>query len=130
MNKYRALIGAILRVLVIIAMWVWFEWAGERAGSGSLGLLVLVLPLLAISTVLFTGAILRLNDFLLLRRWERGNVTENTPKVKTHKSTASIVAQSSVVGITVWMSFYAVGWISSLIIAAVFTGLNFLMNRQ
>lgn len=126
MNKYRALIGAILRVLVIAAMWIWLWWAGKRAGAGSLGLVVLVLPMLAISIVLFIGAILRISDYLLLRKWERGNVTEYTPKVKTHKSTASIVAQSSIVRISAWLLFYAVGWISTLVIAAVFTGLKLL----
>lgn len=123
MNKYRALIGAILRVLVIIAMWAWLF---SIPGDTGYGALILAFPMTGYSVALFVGAILRLCDFSLLRKWECGSVTEYTPKVKTHKSTASIVVQSSVVGITVWMSFYAVGWISSLIIAAVFTGLKLL----
>lgn len=124
MNKYRALIGAILRVLVIIAMWVWFKWACERAGSGSLGMAVLVLPMLAISTVLFTGAILRLSDFLLLRKWERGDVTETTPKVKTHKSFASILTQSLILMVAVILLFQFIGLYLDLVIIAVFVVLK------
>ena len=123
MNKYRALIGAILRVLIIIAMWAWLFNLPQDTGYGDL---ILAFPMTGYSLALFVGAILRLNDFFLLRRWERGNVTEYTPKVKTHKSTASIVVQSSIVGITAWLLFYAVSWISTLVIAAVFTGLKLL----
>lgn len=124
MKKYRALIGAILRVLVIAAMWIWLWWAGKRAGAGSLGLVVLVLPMLAISIVLFIGAILRLSDYLLLRKWERGNVTETTPKVKTHKSFASILTQSLILMVAVILLFQFIGLYLDLVIIAVFVVLK------
>lgn len=124
MKKYRAIIGAILRVLVIAAMWIWLQWASERAGAGSLGLVVLVLPMLAISTVLFVGAILRINDIILARKWASGNVTEATPKVKTHKSFESILAQSLILMVAVILLFQFIGLYLDLVMIAVFVVLK------
>lgn len=125
MKKYRALIGVILRFLTIIAMWAWWlNIPSDTGGYDFVGALLIFLLMLAYTTALFVGAILRLSDYFLLRKWERGNITEFTLKVKTHKSPVSLSVQSLVVVITVWLLFYAVGWQGSLIIIAVFIALK------
>lgn len=123
MKNYRALVGAILRFAVIAGMWIWFFWVSNHTtGMGSLGLVALIPPMLVFETVLFIGAVLRIGDYRLSVRWARGDVTENTPRVKSRKNPISIAVQSALIFAAAVLLF-GLGWIGfweDLAIIAVF----------
>lgn len=127
MKNYRALVGVILRFAVVAGMWIWFFGVSKHTtGMGTLGLVALVPPMLVFTIVLCVGAGFRIEDFILSVKWARGDVTENTPRVKSRKNPISIAVQSALIFAAVVLLF-GLGWIGfweDLAIIAVFVVLK------
>lgn len=120
-KNYRALVGAILRGIAIVGMWIWFKWIDRHTtGMGSLGIIALLPFVLAFSAVLFAGAVLRISDYRLSVIWARGYATENTPPVKSRKNPVSIAIQSLLIFVAVAVLFGLVGFWPDVAIIVVF----------
>lgn len=120
-KNYRALVGVILRGAAMVGMWLYYTWLDRRAtGMGSLGIIAIFPFALAFSAVLFAGAVLRICDYQLSVRWARGDVTADTPQVKSRKDPVSIAIQSLLIFIAVAVLFGLVGFWPDVAIIAVF----------
>lgn len=120
-KNYRALVGAILRFVAIVGMWIYFKWIDRHTtGMGSLGIIVLLPFVLAFSAVLFAGAVLRISDYILSVKWASGYATESTPLVKSRRNPKSIAVQSVLIFLAAGVLIGMIGFLPSLAIIVVF----------
>lgn len=115
MKDYKSLASAVIRIAIMIVGAVWLN---SPAHYGSLGLVVLALPMIIIDIVLFRGAVIRFGDFFRSLRWddhlkevdppdEPGMpalyVPEKLPVKKNFKALLGAVIQAAIiVGVGIW----------------------------
>lgn len=68
MKDYKELAGAVIRIAIMIVGGLWFNT--PQNNNGGFGLVVLVLPMIAINIVLFIGAVIHIWYFFRSLRWD------------------------------------------------------------
>lgn len=68
MKNICALVGAVIRVAAIAAMWIWISSLPQNAGS--LGYVVIALHALVLTVILWIVAAVRLKDFFWVLKHE------------------------------------------------------------
>ncbi len=116
MKNICALVGAIIRVTAIAAMWIWSYSLPQN--SGSLGYIVIALHALALTVILLIGVVVRLIDFF----WVLKHEDEAAVQKKNPLRTSVIIAVQAVLIIaeTIYLCEYIVGFRAGIWVLIVF----------
>lgn len=116
MKNICALVGVVIRVAAIAAMWIWTY--SLPSNSGSLGYIVIALHALALTVILLIGAVVRLIDFF----WVLKHEDEAAVQKKNPLKTSVIIAVQAVLIIaeTIYLCEYIVGFRDGIWVLIVF----------